>query len=94
MGSAAKQNCFEAFGIGLIKLDPINVHESTIILPSRIKPEIDWDTVNRLSSENPDFKNFLQLIEEDCKLGKVKSQYDEVMKPEKLEKYLQDKKVC
>ncbi len=80
-----------AFGIGLIKLDPINIYESNILFPARINPEIDWDTVNRLSTENRDFKDFLKLIEEDCKLGKVKSQYDEIMKPEKIEKFLKDK---
>ncbi len=82
-----------AFGIGLIKLDAVNVFESRIVLPSRINPEIDWDTVNRLSTENRDFKDFLKLIEEDCRLGKVKSQYDAVLKPEQLEALLQEKGV-
>ncbi len=82
-----------AFGIGLIKLDPINVYESTILFPSRINPEIDWDTVNRLSTENINFRDFLKLIEEDCRLGKVKSQYDKIHKPEELEKSLKEKGV-
>jgi uncharacterized protein len=82
-----------AFGIGLIKLDPLNVYESRIVLPSRVNPEIDWDTVNRLSTENRDFKDFLKLIEEDCRLGKVKSQYDHILKAEDLEKLLREKSV-
>lgn len=80
-----------AFGIGIIKLNSENVYESEIMFPSRINQEIDWYTVNRLSNENSDFNDFLKLITEDCKLGKVKSQYDKVLKEEELIKYLKDK---
>ena len=80
-----------AFGIGIIKLNPENIFESEILFPSRINQEIDWDTVNRLASENADFNDFLKLITEDCKLGKVKSQYDKVLKMEELTKYIKDK---
>ncbi|MBN2890807.1 MAG: hypothetical protein JXL97_02980 [Bacteroidales bacterium] len=80
-----------AFGIGLIKLNADNVYESEIVFPSRINQEIDWDTVNRLANENADFNDFLKLITEDCKLGKIKSQYDKVLKPEELIDYI-DKK--
>ena len=77
-----------AFGIGIIKLNAEIVAESEIILPSRIKSEIDWETVNRLVSENKNFDNFIKLINEDCKLGKVKSQYDEVLSSEKLDNHI------
>jgi uncharacterized protein len=80
-----------AFGIGIINLNPENVYESEILFPSRINPEIDWDTVNRLATENSDFNDFLKLITEDCKLGKVKSQYDKVLKIEEVTKYIKDK---
>ncbi|MDO9255131.1 MAG: HTH domain-containing protein [Bacteroidales bacterium] len=80
-----------AFGIGIIKLNPENVYESEIIFPSKINQEIDWDTVNRLANENSDFSDFLKLITEDCKLGKVKSQYDKVLKIEELTKYIKEK---
>lgn len=80
-----------AFGIGLIKLNAKNVYESEILFPSKINPEIDWDTVNRLANENSDFSDFLKLITEDCKLGKVKSQYDKTFKPEEIAKYIKDK---
>ncbi|HPW26788.1 MAG TPA: HTH domain-containing protein, partial [Tenuifilaceae bacterium] len=33
-----------AFGIGIIKLNPENIFESEILFPSRINQEIDWDT--------------------------------------------------
>lgn len=80
-----------AFGIGIIKLNPENVFESEIVFPSNINQEIDWDTVNRLANENSDFSDFLKLITEDCKLGKVKSQYDKVLKLEELTKHIKDK---
>lgn len=80
-----------AFGIGIIKLNPENVFESEILFPSRINQEIDWDTVNRLANENSDFSDFLKLITEDCKLGKVKSQYDKVLTLEDLTKHIKDK---
>ena len=80
-----------AFGIGIIKLNADDVFESEILFPAKINQEIDWDTVNRLANENSDFNNFLKLITEDCKLGKVKSQYDEVLNLEKLAKHIKDK---
>jgi hypothetical protein len=80
-----------AFGIGIIKLNPENIFESEILFPSRINQEIDWDTVNRLANENSDFNDFLKLITEDCKLGKVKSQYDKVFNMEELTNYIKEK---
>lgn len=82
-----------AFGIGIIKLNSENIFESEIIFPSRINQEIDWDTVNRLANENSDFNDFLKLITEDCKLGKVKSQYDKVLKIDEISKYIKDKHI-
>jgi uncharacterized protein len=80
-----------AFGIGIIKLNTDNIFESEIIFPSSIKQSIDWDTVNRLANENSDFSDFLKFIAEDCKLGKIKSQYDKVLKLEELNKHIKDK---
>lgn len=80
-----------AFGIGLIRLNAENIYESEILFPARIRPSIDWDTVNRLVTENKDFSNFLKLITEDCKLGKVKSEYDKVLSLEELARHIKDK---
>ena len=80
-----------AFGIGIIRLNPVDVYESEIVFPSRINQEIDWDTVNRLANENSDFSDFLKLITEDCKLGKVKSQYDKVLSPEEIGRFIREK---
>ena len=82
-----------AFGIGLIKINSENVYESEILFPSKINPEIDWDTANRLANGNSDFREFLKYITEDCKLGKIKSLYDKVQKPDELKKYMKDKEI-
>ncbi len=81
------------FGIGLIKLNSEDVYESDILFPSKVNQEIDWDTVNRLASENIDFNDFLKLTAEDCKLGKVKSQYDKILTPEELSEYIKNKRI-
>ena len=80
-----------AFGIGIIKLDPDNVAESQIVFPSKDTTEIDWDTVNRLCAENSDFRNFLKMISEDCQLKKVKSKYDDVLDEEKMNNHVKEK---
>jgi hypothetical protein len=80
-----------AFGIGIIKINTENVFESEILFPAAIKQAIDWDTVNRLANENSDFSDFLKFITEDCKLGKIKSEYDKVLNLEELTKHIKDK---
>ena len=80
-----------AFGIGIIQLNLENIFESDILFPAQTKQSIDWDTVNRLANENSDFSDFLKYINEDCKLGKVKSQYDKVLTLEELGKHIKDK---
>jgi len=45
-----------------------------------------------LSEENTDFKNFINDLMEDIKIGKVKSQYDKILKPEEYEEYLKRKR--
>ncbi|WP_038007511.1 HTH domain-containing protein [Terrimonas ferruginea] len=82
-----------AFGIGLIKINCENIYESEILFPARVNTEIDWDTVNRLATENSDFSTFLKLISEDCKLGKVKSDYDRVLSLDELTIYIEKKDI-
>lgn len=41
-------------GIGFIRLDRKNFSESQIMIPTKERNEIDWNTVNRLS-EKKDF---------------------------------------
>ena len=82
-----------SFGIGVIQLDPEYIDESTILFPSRIRSEIDWDTVNRLAEENTDFVDFIKSIMEDCKVGKVKSKYDDVLSDDKIKERVTEKQI-
>ncbi|MEI1278940.1 HTH domain-containing protein [Leptospira venezuelensis] len=66
----------KAFGIGIILLDTKNPEDSEILFLANRKDEIDLDTVDRLAFSNKDFREFLKNVEEDIKLGKVKSEYD------------------
>lgn len=49
-------------GIGFILLNTENPSESDILLPARRKPNVDWQSVNRIVVENADFKNFIDLV--------------------------------
>lgn len=82
-----------AFGIGVIRLDPSNIDQSEIIFGSRENEILDWDTVDRLADENPDFALFLDSLMEDAKVGKVKSKYDKVLQPEDMKHYLEEKSI-
>jgi len=82
-----------AFGIGIIKLNPEDIDQSEILFPAKENTNVDWDTINRLAEENTDFKDFISDITEDIKLGKVKSNYDKILKDEELEKLINAKQI-
>ena len=87
------QRLSNSFGIGIIKLNVKSINESDVVFPARSKEIIDWDTVNRLAEDSPDFKRFISNLVEDIKLGKIKSNYDKVMNDEEFNKYLREKKI-
>lgn len=51
-----------AFGIGIIRLDINEPDDCSTIFPARFKTELEWDTVNKLIEENPDFKEFISDV--------------------------------
>lgn len=51
-----------SFGIGVIKLDVSHPDDSNILFPAKYKNELDWDTINKICDENPDFNEFLSDI--------------------------------
>ncbi|WP_126993436.1 COG2958 family protein [Thermosipho globiformans] len=74
-----------AFGIGVIKLDIENPDSSEIIFPSKHKRDLDWDTINKLAEENPDFKGFLKRIKVDLSSKEIrKEKYDKLFEGEEL----------
>ena len=80
-----------AFGIGVIKLNPMEIEQSEILFPSKERDIIDMDTVDRLAGENKDFRCFINDIIEDIKVGKVKSTYDKVYTEDEYERYIAEK---
>ncbi len=47
-----------AFGIGIIQLNNEDPDSSETILPAKTREDLDWETINKLASINPDFKDF------------------------------------
>ncbi len=78
-----------SFGIGIIKLDIDDPDASDIIFPARFKSDIDWDTVNKISNQNPDFRAFLRRVKNDLSNKEIiKAMYDKVFESEKLLKMI------
>lgn len=80
-----------AFGIGFIELDSENIEQSRILVGAQSKSSIDWDTVNRLVEDNSDFKTFVDFINDDNQVEKVRSNYDERLSGEQIKIYIQKK---
>lgn len=78
-----------AFGIGVIRLDAEHFMQSEILFSAKEKDSLDWETINRLVDDNRNFKNFLNDLMEDIKVGKVKSRYDDVcLEEEQMYQYV------
>ncbi|SHJ11397.1 COG2958 family protein [Propionispora hippei] len=80
-----------AFGIGIIKLDLLNIEQSEILFSAKTKEFLDWETIDRLTEENKDFKQFIDDLMEDIKLGKVKSTYDKTLNADEYALYIDAK---
>lgn len=60
-------------GIGIILLNVENPTESEMMLPSKARAEIDWQSVNRILVENPDFKDYIELVSTYYQTGRVRA---------------------
>ena len=79
-----------SFGIGIIHLDLTDIDGSRIVYPARRRESLDWETINKLHEENPDFEKFLQDVKIDFESKRVhRSEYDEVKKD--IAKYMKDR---
>lgn len=88
------QRLANSFGIGIIKLNAENIDESEIICTARFNDILDWDTLDRLAEDSPDFRAFISDLKEDIALQKVKSKYDDVLKDEEYDDYVKEKKIA
>jgi hypothetical protein len=79
-----------SFGIGIIQLDPGDIDGSRILYPARSRESLDWETVNKLCEQNPDFDKFLQDVKIDFESKRIhRAEYDEVAKD--IAKYIKDR---
>ena len=58
-------------GIGLIELKADAPAKSQVIIPARERVGIDWDTCNRLATENNDFLEYVELVRQFYQTGKT-----------------------
>lgn len=73
-----------AFGIGIISLDIADPDSSEILLPAKVKENVDWETANKLTI-NPDFSAFLKRVKNDISTREVrKEEYDAIKSKEEL----------
>lgn len=69
-----------SFGIGIVHLDAGDIGSSTVLFQPKVKESLDWETINKLCEQNPDFEKFLQDVRIDFNSKRVhKSEYDRVL---------------
>ena len=79
-----------SFGIGVIRLDTSDPDSSHIIFPAKQKENLDWESIDKLCNQNPDFKDFLKSIKDNLKISKIhKDEYDDVLSAEELQEKFQ-----
>ncbi len=83
-----------SFGIGIIKLNPTNISQSEIILSSSINNQLDFNTIDRLVIENPDFKEFISDISLDTQDSdpRLRGKYDKTFEDDETTKEYCNKK--
>lgn len=68
-----------SFGIGIMKLDIENPDGTEIVLPAKLKSSVDWETINKIAVENPDFEEFINRVKTDISSNEIrKEKYDAI----------------
>lgn len=49
-------------GIGVLLLNTESLFDSQILIPARERPQVDWQSVNRIATENTDFHHFIEQV--------------------------------
>ncbi|MSR17503.1 MAG: hypothetical protein EXR89_06900 [Methylococcaceae bacterium] len=79
-----------SFGIGVIELNVSDPSASRVIFPAKQKENLDWESIDKLCNQNPDFKDFLKSIKDNLKISKIhKDEYDDVLSAEELQEKFQ-----
>ena len=74
-----------SFGIGIINLNIDDPDATEILYPAKHRSELDWNNMNKLANENPDFRDFLVRTRKDFVGNEIwKEQYDNIYEPNDL----------
>lgn len=83
-----------AFGIGIIRLNPVNISQSEILFTSKERNKLDWETIERLVDENKDFRTFIADVAVDTTDNdkRLRGDYDKYfVDDEEAEQYAKEK---
>jgi uncharacterized protein len=70
-----------SFGIGIIHLDLKDIDSSSVLYPARIRGTLDWETINKLCDQNPDFEKFVEDVKIDFESKRIhRAEYDDIIK--------------
>jgi hypothetical protein len=70
-----------SFGIGVIHLNINDIDSSEVLFHAKSKSQLDWETMNKLSLQNEDFRQFLKDVKIDFDSKRIhKSEYDAILK--------------
>jgi len=79
-----------SFGIGIVQLDLQDIDSSRVLYPARVKPALDWETMNKLCEQNRDFQKFIQDVKIDFESKRIhRAEYDDV--PKDAAQYIREK---
>jgi hypothetical protein len=83
-----------SFGIGVIKLNLDDIHQSEILLPSR-ENDLDVTMIDELVRINKDFSTFVSIINKsmDAKGLFGENKFDKVLSDEELEQHIEKTKI-
>lgn len=81
-----------AFGIGVIKINPENIYQSEILYPAISREFVDWETLNVLYEVNSDFSSFVDDIIASINIKGKHGNYDIIFDSEEdARKYAKEK---
>ena len=70
-----------SFGIGIVHLDLTDIDSSAVLYPARIRGTLDWETINKLCDQNPDFEKFVEDVKIDFESKRIhRAEYDDIVK--------------
>ena len=79
-----------SFGIGIIQLGLDDFDASSVLYPARRRDVLDWETINKLADQNPEFIKFISNISFSHEGGRIIStDYDDVSFD--VEQYIKEK---